>query len=339
MPPRRTLRTGLLVMLVNVAVLALLEISLRAAGLGPRELRVNRYLAGRSWAEPHPILGWRNREGTFRSVEAGRVPMGFEADGRRREPPGAGSAKAPKVLVVGGSFAQGYGVADGETFAFLLDRELPGHDVLNFGTGGYSTWQAYLLMRDYFGRRRAAPTALVIYGFISDHPSRTVADFDWITYLTTSDGRKRIPPHLRFHNGGFAERSGGPVSVWPLETTAALVRFAHDVVLKLRHTVADADKRKATLEVVHRMAELAQKHGARFLMVGLTEIRRSLKDALARGGIEALDCHVPDWWRQRDMRVGGTGHPSPKLHKHYAGCLAAAVRARRLIPDAASDPP
>lgn len=331
MPSRRTMRTGLLILLVNMAVLAVLETGLRIGGVGPRELRVNRYLAGPSWAEPDAVLGWRNRAGTFRSVEQGRVRMGFEANGRRREPPQAGKANAPRVLVLGGSFVQGYGVADDETFAFLLDRKLPGHDVLNFGTGGYSTWQAHLMMRDYFGVRQAAPTALVVYGFISDHPSRTVADFDWITYLTTSDGRKRIPPHLRPRGRAFAEHPGGPVAVWPLETASALVRVVHDVVLKLRHTVSDADKRRATLEVVGRMAELARKHGTRFLMVGLTEIPAALKAPLAQSGIETLDCHVREWWRRRDMRVGGTGHPSPKLHRHYATCLAAAIGARKLM--------
>ena len=332
MPPLRTMRTGLLILLVNLGVLAAFELGLRAAGMGPRERRVNRYLAGRSWAEPHPVLGWKNRAGTFRSVEPGQVAMGFEADGRRREPPGAGSATARKVLVVGGSFTQGYGVADDETFAFLLDRDLPGHDVLNFGTGGYSTWQAYLLMRDYFRRRRATPTTHVIYGFIADHPSRTVADFDWITYLTMSDGRNRIPPHLRWHGDRLADRPGGPISVWPLETAVALVRFAHDVILKLRHTVSDADKRRATLEVVRRMAALARRHGARFLMVGLTEVPAALSGPLARSGIEVLDCHLPDWWRRRDMRIGGTGHPNPKLHRHFADCLAAAFEPQRPMP-------
>jgi hypothetical protein len=89
-----------------VIVLALIESALRVLGFEPR--RVVHLAPGTDSAMPDEKLGWVNRSGTYRSHEAGHVPMIFLDDYSR------GSWKNPTepgqramVLVVGCSFTQG----------------------------------------------------------------------------------------------------------------------------------------------------------------------------------------------------------------------------------------
>jgi len=80
------------------------ETELRARGYEP--LQISRDPVG--WAEPDLELGWKNRQGSFRSTEPGHAMMSFGPDGRRIDP--VGPKDTPKILLVGDSFAQGEGL-------------------------------------------------------------------------------------------------------------------------------------------------------------------------------------------------------------------------------------
>lgn len=66
------------------------------------------------------------------------VEIATNSLGMRDDEPGPKSA--PRVLLLGDSFAMGYGVERGRIFADLLEAEL-GIDVVNAGTGGYEIVQ------------------------------------------------------------------------------------------------------------------------------------------------------------------------------------------------------
>ena len=324
MAVRTWLRGGVLALAAAGLVLAALEAGLRLAGKAPRVLRVNPYLAGRSWAAPDARLGWRNREGTFTAIEGPRSPMRFLADGRRFDPAARGRKEGAEILLVGGSFAQGYGVRDGETFAALLNARFPALHVLNYGTGGYSTLQALRMAeRQLAAPQRKGRVRALVYAMIAHHAARNVAAVDWVRYLTTSDGRLLAPPHMRLKGGRLVPHAGGPVPVWPLETRSALVRLAHDGLLALVHDASEAESMRVTIALVQRMQALARRHGALFLTMGLTALPEPLRAGLREAAIPFLDCNVPGWWRRPEMRVGGRGHPSARLHRAYADCLGA----------------
>jgi lysophospholipase L1-like esterase len=108
---------------------------------------------------PDGVLGYAHRPDweTVHATDEFRVTVRTNALGLRGAP--AREAKQPgvfRVLVLGDSFAFGFGVEDGETFAAALARELappPGFErveVLNAGVAGWSADQ-YLLFLETRG--------------------------------------------------------------------------------------------------------------------------------------------------------------------------------------------
>ncbi len=72
-------------------------------------------------------------------------------DGRRRSAMNSVlRSGAPKIVIVGGSFVQGWAVSDQDTFAWKLQDRFADYDVLNLGTAGYGTYQSLLLIEDLF---------------------------------------------------------------------------------------------------------------------------------------------------------------------------------------------
>lgn len=331
------MRATLIVTLISLVLsLAAGEAYLRFAGFAPKPFWVNANFDGSNWGMEDPEFGWVNRPGSFRSLEKGGADMSFQPDHTRTSRPAtdrkaaAGGAPAG-VLLVGCSFTQGYSVADAETYAWRLNERFPGIVVDNFGTGGYSTYQAYLRVKHELERRKDDPPKLVVLGFIAHQMVRTVAAADWVKYLTDSRGNMLVPPHATVDAEG--RMVGHPletIAPWPLEDRSALVAEVHRAVLRGRFGDRAAQQVPATAAVIRAMRDLAEARGARFAVALLDDL--SLPDgkpaydalvaALGQAKVERLDCVDPDYDRNPGAhQVGGAGHPDAGIHAGWAGCV------------------
>ena len=301
------------------------EIALRQFGYTPRVIALNSsWVSG--WAQIDEVLGWRNREGSFRSVEPGHALMTFERDGRRVDPIAPKPESIAKVLVVGCSFTQGEGIPDDEPYSHVANRELKNLDLINYGTGGYSTYQSLLRMRSYFGAPHTN-TPLVIYGIQGHHMIRNLASSEWISSLTTSDGRWLMPPHVRMSGDQMIEYKGHPLDLWPLETSSAATALAHAGVLKVMNQRPWREHHKALRELLIRMKNTTTENGGSFLIVNLVGTMTDDVEWMRREGFDYIDCQHPDVWNG-EFRVGGIGHPNGLMHKWWGQCLLRALRAR-----------
>ena len=101
-----------------------------------------------------------------------------------------------RILLLGDSFTFGEAVSDDEMYASLLQRMLPGAEILNFGVHGYAHDQMLILLREQGIRYRPD---IVMLGFISDDMSRNLVDF-----------RDYAKPHYSIDNGAL-RLEGSPV--------------------------------------------------------------------------------------------------------------------------------
>lgn len=94
-------------------------------------------------------LGWRQRPGA-EGILAGpdfRIAVRISRGGFRDADVPPGPARGRRIVVLGDSFAWGYGVAASNRFTEILERRLPGIDLLNMACSGYGQDQELLLLQ------------------------------------------------------------------------------------------------------------------------------------------------------------------------------------------------
>ncbi len=308
--------TLLLTLSVGLSLLAG-EGMLRVAGYAPNPFAAR---ADAGWSVPDPDLGWKNGSGTFASSEAGNAAMNFGPEGRRLSRPDP-APRTPRVDLLGDSITQGYGVTDGDTYAWRLGTLLPGAGFENLGVGGYGTYQSLRVME----RRLSPPPALFVYAFFGDHQYRNVAHLTWVRALRDAAGRNIVPPHVTVEDGRLVRHAGRTEPAWPLEAHSAIVTELHRAWMRFVFRGRRDLTRPALELLLAEMDATAKSAGSRFLVLLLADAPDWLAPYLAGRGIATADCREPEFERDPSLRVGGTGHPTGARHAMWAACLAPAV--------------
>lgn len=264
------------------------------------------------------------------------VGLRFDAQLCRLGPGHRVREEAPRVLVVGDSFAEGQGVRDEDTFAHRLAVALSIH-VINCGRRGYD----FPTLREAFEPRLdAAAPDLVIYAMVLNDAQRSEAFASRQSYLDDwiVDRRRMLASH------------DAPPSWW----SPRLVRVVEDRIEAARVGQAtlqwyidlygppNADGWAATQDHVVAMRDAARARGADFLVVLLPllvelegdypflDTSRAIRDALRARGVAFHDA-TPALLGQRTetLWVHPTDHhPNERAHRLIAEDLAPVVRAR-----------
>lgn len=145
-------------------VLLALELGARLVGPGPlpAEESVDGIYDGHVYSE---LLGWEPRPGA-RFTVAG-APTTIDAFGLRGQaPPRNPRAGRTRVLLLGDSVAFGYGVADDQTFAHLLDPDGARFETVNLAVPGYGVDQS---LRRYELTGRAWRPQVVVLNLCVDN--------------------------------------------------------------------------------------------------------------------------------------------------------------------------
>jgi len=178
--------------------------------------------------EPDPKLGWRNLSGRYVFGNSEAIEMTFWPGGLRATGPEP-LARERQVLVLGGSFTQGWAVSDAETYAYRLQEAFPGVEVRNLGTAGYGTLQALLSLERALEAAPRAP-ALVLYGFNDFHDTRNVATAQWLRMLSRVSqlGTVRTPYASLDADGGLIRHPPVRYPDWPLKRRLAAVALLEE---------------------------------------------------------------------------------------------------------------
>ena len=169
-------------------------------------------------------LGWRNIP-NWQSTTFGQKLTINSKGLRDREYPYKKPAEVRRILVLGDSYAWGYGVADNEVFTEVIEDDLQKNnsrwEVLNAGVSGWGTDQEYLfLINEGF---KYSPDIVVLAFFIVNDPANNVSPSQYglhkPMFLNTKLELANTPVPLPSSQGSniWAEAS-------PIELTIAIMK-------------------------------------------------------------------------------------------------------------------
>lgn len=262
--------------------------------------------------------------------------------GARVDGPGQRSPAQVDVLVVGDSFSWGYALANQETYARHLARELE-TGVSNFAMAAYGTTQSLQTLR----RNGDLAPRLIVYGIIAHHVERNVMpclpsyypfcfDASHVTwdeagkpYIAPpqSNGVRRFQRHL---SGDYTN----PVT-W-LTHGIDVIRGRIEYAQATYSTPTDQKKEEALGFLLRDMEKSAAAIGATLLVVYLPTNYYSAPEALSRviGDIRLLDLTTA-FQRERDkganLYIVGDGHPNRSAHELISREIAKYVRDNGLL--------
>ena len=282
-----------------------------------------------------PTLGWRAKKGSYIIPPLNHLGKKFhiniEKDGQRKT--GENNSKIDgEILIIGGSFAQGWGVNDESTFSSKLQRKLGNFKVYNFGQGAYGGIQSLLLLEEQIPKMKSPK--LVIYGFIEHHEYRNVARGRWLRVLAKHSTRGHVKtPYgdIEKNNKLIIHSPIGYINL-PLREMSSLVTLFEKVYMKFKTKKRKKNQKLVTEKIIVQMKEISNKFDANFMLVILNWNNHytinHYESFLKKNEIKYVNCAVP---LTGQMVILGDYHPSEKAHTFYNDCLDEYIRKQELI--------
>jgi hypothetical protein len=281
--------------------------------------------------EPDAVLGWKNRQGTYHVPSHGpdgkEFKVTFLASGARatEEHKNMGDER-PKFIIVGGSFTQGWRISDEETFPWKLQQQFPSLNVLNYGTGGYGTYQSLLLLEKVL--QASGKVKAVLYGYTQWHEERNVATSDWLDALSRFSKRKHVyvPYATIDRNGALTRNPPQSFPAWLLRESLVTVTMAEKFYMNLKTLRRSSQQTLVTQKTLLELNDACRRHGADFI-VALLSCSGDYKDHylqfLRNNDIKAVDCVRSV---TGEMAADDGRHPNGRLNSLYSERIAQALR-------------
>ncbi len=272
-------------------------------------------------------LGWIPKEGnyTFEKYHenGSQIIFDFMEDGRRITS-SDGFESDREIIIVGGSYTQGWAISNNQTFAWKLQNKLKsiGIEVKNYGVGAYGTYQS-LLMLERINKGLVNPPNLVIYGFFDHHDERNIASSDWMQAIYRD--RKNLDtlkvPYVGLRSNGMLLRHNPEdLKPWYGRNKSSIIYFFEKLYLRFYLYKDRKEKEIITEKLILEMNKFVNENMNSKLLVahlerwGYHDYRVFLNE---NKKINYLDCtneniNKPGWF------VKGDGHPNEKMNEYWA---------------------
>lgn len=322
----KIVRTAFLYLFLYVVLpLAVLEVAVRLLGSAD-----HLYTDGGAYENAANGAYWRYRPG-FTGTVPGPTVVRIGPHGSRLHRP-AGQGNGVLVAVFGDSFTFGQGVADEDTFAARLERDLRAASldarVLNFGVAGHSLDMEVAHLADRMGD--VHPQVVVLaFPTVDLDPRRARNHVDRFGYLTKntfgSSGYLRDVMRAALRNSRLALLTKQIyLRLWPGRAPVAASREEYEARL-----AGSLDRFRATMK---RFDTITREVGRIVVCLDMREtplskrIRRLMIDEFPR----ITYVHAPPAFASADLddlQVPLDGHPNAIAHGMYADILRAPLRA------------
>mgnify|MGYP006136932433 FL=1 len=313
----------------------LLEIILRLTGHKPWKTFGNKQ---QSIYHYDLHLGWKSKMGKYLIPSSENLNktniLTIEKSGNRTT--GIVDKKnKKKIIFIGGSFTQGAGVSDNETYSYKIQKKKSNSKVYNFGQSGYGGIQSLLLLEKQI--KKIKHPDIIVYGFIEHHLQRNVARSEWMEILLkASNQSSKLKPSLPY---GIIDKNNNlkimPLTSYltlPLREHSALVTILEKIYMK--QTTRHRKKHQFSVfkETIIKMNKIAQINKSKFFFVNL-DLNNKKSDKNFRKisndtKIPYLDCRVPDFNKYKLIQEW---HPNALGHTHYNNCIADFIEKNSLL--------
>lgn len=277
--------------------------------------------------EPDPMLGWVSKKGnykfTFNDDLISEVDINIEEDSNRTT--GIKSKNKKNILIIGGSFTQGWGVNDRQTYPFLLQQMFKKYNIYNFAQSGYGGFQSLLLIEEKIKEKN--PLELIIYGFIEHHEQRNVAREDWLETLLKYSNKSqkfkiKVPYATLNKNNVLVYNKPIGYLELPLREQLAFVNLLEKFYMHQFNRTRKKIQKKVTEKIFLELNELAKKNNAKFLVANLHYSNKNTayfyEKFLNDNKINYVDCAIN---LNAKLILKGDFHPNAAGHKMYSDCI------------------
>ncbi len=292
-----------------------------------------------------PKLGWIAKEGTYKflpvDINGKNFTMSFNENGNRKNSDIKNNSKK-EILIIGGSFAQGWGVNDNETFSYELQKKYNSYKVYNFGQGGYGSIQSYLLLKDLISKN--IKPHLIIYGIIQHHEYRNIAHSGWLRMLSqySSRGHVYTPYGVIGKNDELIIHKPIGYLDLPFREISSIITLIEKVYMKLNSRNRVYIKSKAgkktkqqiivTKKTILKMKKLSEQSGSNFILVNLDWLgsfkKENYDNFFKKNNIKFVNCALPS---NEKYIIQGDYHPNRTAHTYFKNCLVEYIVDKKLL--------
>jgi len=351
----KVFQSGILVNLalfiISIVIAVIMgEMTLRLIGRGPLYVSPER---DRFW-KYDALLGWSHlpgQEGIFETAQF-RTTVKINQKGLRdRDHSYKRTFDAQRILIVGDSFAWGYGVEETQRFSQDLERSM-NVEVINAGVSGYSTDQELLWLKNEGIKYDPDLVILVFAGNdIGDNHQQLVNTIYYKPQFVIEDG------HLVLTNYPVPKNSSQGKFMYYLSQRSALFYFLVQRYFDLRSvyskfianprapissTTAISTKKesfKLTTTLIHEIYHVAESTGAKLMIVTTdrwwnwpsSESYQDFIEVLHSEGFSVLDVESMRGFDPERMLIPNDGHWSPDGHKFVATKVREFIEANQLL--------
>jgi hypothetical protein len=339
-----------LVIISTLLALFMSEIALRLMGLDPLYVSPER---DRFW-KYDSLLGWANepgREGIFETPQF-RTVVRINKNGLRdRWHPYERQNDIERILVLGDSFAWGYGVEESERFSQLLEKSL-NVEVINAGVSGYSTDQELLWYRSEGIKYESDLVILVMAGNdVGDNDRDIVSTIYYKPKFVLEEGQlvlqgypvPKTSPQGRFI---YSLSQHSAVAYFLIQRYFDLVSLYSKFKVNSDHAnssianiSAEREDFTLTIALLDEMRNIAESRNAKFMIVATDRWWDSTsggtyKDfirTLQSEGFLVLDVESMLGFDPTEMLIPNDGHWNQSGHEFVAEKIKAFIERSRLL--------
>jgi len=327
----------LLLALAAFVSLCIVEIGLRLKGLRPLFVQPEQL---QFWAFD-PSLGWKHRPGQSGPFRTRSFEVQVSINSRGLRDGEHDYARVPgkrRILVLGDSFAWGYGVEVDQRFSEVLEVELADAEVINAGVSGYGTDQELLWLEREGARYQPDVVLLVLSG--NDLPYSVESQVYFVYHkprfrLDQSGGliepELPLPPpsswdRARLHSFRYSSTARAIDLLWDMCRRA---EAAPGVQVRL---AKGNEGKKLTLALLSRLRRSSESCGARLLVL-TTRIwwdnfcgnYEDFVEQLTKDGFAVFKSEDAPGFDPSTMIIQGDGHWNAAGHRAIALLLHEAL--------------